>query len=198
MRTFAINKPYGVLSQFTPEDGHPGLSDLQLGVPRSVWPVGRLDRDSEGLLLLTEDKVLKQRLTNPSRNHNKTYWVQVEGVPSDSCIEPMRHPMQLRIRKKNVVTKPSRVTIIPEPQLPPRTPPIRRRLTISTTWLKIDLTEGKNRQIRKMTAAIGFPALRIVRIGIGSLTLDELGLRPGTCLELESNHIRKLQTISNV
>ena len=174
MRTFAINKPYGVLSQFTPEDGHPGLSDLQLGVPRSVWPVGRLDRDSEGLLLLTEDKVLKQRLTNPSRNHNKTYWVQVEGVPSDSCIEPMRHPMQLRIRKKNVVTKPSRVTIIPEPQLPPRTPPIRRRLTISTTWLKIDLTEGKNREIRKIFDSLNMTVTRLIRVSYGKYRLGKL------------------------
>ena len=170
MRTFAVYKPYGVLSQFTSEDGHPGLSSLNLGVPPTVWPAGRLDRDSEGLLLLTADKALKQLLTDPTEGHSKTYWVQVEGQPTESSIDPMRHSMRLRIRKKDVLTKPARVKVMSDPELPERTPPIRKRLTVPTAWLEIELTEGKNRQIRKMTAAIGFATLRIVRVGIGSLT----------------------------
>ncbi|MAI23874.1 MAG: pseudouridine synthase [Crocinitomicaceae bacterium] len=194
MQTFALYKPYGILSQFTAEDGNPGLSSLNLGVPRTVWPVGRLDRDSEGLLLLTENKILKQRLTSPLQSHHKTYWVQVEGKPTDESIDDMRRPMQLRIRKKDVVTKPSRVKLISVPHLAERTPPIRKRLNIPTSWLQVELTEGKNRQIRKMTASIGFPALRIVRIGIGSLTLDALGLHPGECTALTSDQIEQLQS----
>lgn len=193
MRTFAVYKPYGVLSQFTSEDGHPGLSSLKLGVPPTVWPAGRLDRDSEGLLLLTADNVLKQRLTDPAEGHSKTYWVQVEGQPTESSIDPMRHPMRLRIRKKDVLTKPARVRVMPEPELPERTPPIRKRLTVPTAWLEVELTEGKNRQIRKMTAAIGFPTLRIVRVGIGSLTLERLELNPGECQELNPDQIKDAQ-----
>jgi 23S rRNA pseudouridine2457 synthase len=166
---------------------------LKLGVPPTVWPVGRLDRDSEGLLLLTVDNVLKQRLTDPAEGHSKTYWVQVEGQPTDSCIDPMRHPMRLRIRKKDVLTKSARVRVMPEPELPERTPPIRKRLTVPTAWLEVELTEGKNRQIRKMTAAIGFPTLRIVRVGIGSLTLESLELNPGECQELTPDQIKDAQ-----
>lgn len=176
------------------EDGNPGLSSLNLVVPRTVWPVGRLDRDSEGLLLLTENKILKQCLTSPSQGHHKTYWVQVEGKPTDESIDEMRRPMQLRIRKKDVVTKPSQVKLMSAPQLAERTPAIRKRLNIPTSWLQVELTEGKNRQIRKMTASIGFPTLRIVRIGIGSLTLDALSLNPGECIALTSGQIKQLQS----
>jgi 23S rRNA pseudouridine2457 synthase len=193
MRTFAVYKPYGVLSQFTDEDGHPGLSSLQMDLPRNVWPVGRLDRDSEGMLLLSSDNVLKDRLTSPTKGHWKRYWVQVEGVPTESGVAPMRHPMKLRIRKKDILTQPAQVAIIPEPDLPERMPPIRKRLSIPTSWLQVDLQEGKNRQIRKMTAALGFPTLRIVRIGIGSLTLEGLGLKPGQCKALTTDHIEQLK-----
>jgi 23S rRNA pseudouridine2457 synthase len=193
MRTFAVYKPYGVLSQFTSEDGHPGLLDLGLSLPKDVWPVGRLDRDSEGMLLLTNDNHLKRALTEPERNHHKTYWVQVEGIPTDAEIEPLRGPMHLRIRKKDVTTKPAKVSMLATPDIPERVPPIRKRLSIPTSWLSIALTEGKNRQIRKMTAHIGFPTLRILRVGIGSLTLSELDLALGECRQLTVKEVLRLQ-----
>jgi len=182
-----------VLSQFTAEDGHPGLLNLGLALPKDVWPVGRLDPDSEGLLLLTNDSHLKRTLTEPERSHRKTYWVQVEGAPTDSDIEPLRHPMHLRIRKKDTTTKPAEACLLTPPDLPARVPPIRKRLSIPTSWLSIALTEGKNRQIRKMTAHIGFPTLRILRVGIGSLTLNELHLTPGECRQLTAEEILRLQ-----
>lgn len=193
MRTFAVYKPHGVLSQFTSEDGHPGLLDLGLSLPKDVWPVGRLDRDSEGLLLLTNDNHLKRALTEPERNHRKTYWVQVEGAPSDAEIASLRRPMHLRIRKKDVTTKPAHVSLLTPPDIPERVPPIRKRLFIPTTWLSIALTEGKNRQIRKMTAYVGFPTLRILRVGIGSLTLSQLDLAPGECRQLTAEEVLRLQ-----
>lgn len=193
MLCFALYKPYGVLSQFTSEDGHPGLLDLDLNLPKDVWPVGRLDRDSEGLLLLTNDDRLKRALTDPVHNHSKTYWVQVEGALADENIEPLRYPMQLRIRKKNTTTKPAEAHVMSPPDLPERVPPIRKRLSIPTSWLSIALTEGKNRQIRKMTAHIGFPTLRIVRVGIGSLSLNALHLAPGECRLLTAEEVIRLQ-----
>lgn len=193
MLCFALHKPFGVLSQFTAEDGHPGLLDLGLNLPKSVWPVGRLDRDSEGLLLLTDDNRLKQALTEPKRIHRKTYWVQVEGEPSDADLEPMRHPMQLRIRKKDTTIKPAEVNLLSPPDLPDRVPPIRKRLSIPTSWLAISLTEGKNRQIRKMTAHIGFPTLRIVRMSIGSLSLGDLRIASGECRQLTADEVLRLQ-----
>jgi 23S rRNA pseudouridine2457 synthase len=193
MHTFAVYKPFGVLSQFTSEDGHPGLLDLGLNVPKDVWPVGRLDRDSEGLLLLTNDKHLKRTLTEPEHSHRKTYWVQVEGAPTDGDIEPLRHPMHLRIRKKDTTTKPAGASLLAPPDVPERVPPIRKRLSIPTTWLSIVLKEGKNRQIRKMTAHIGFPTLRIIRVGIGSLAMNELQLVPGECRPLTAEEVLRLQ-----
>ena len=193
MRTFAVYKPYGVLSQFTSEDGHPGLLDLGLSVPKDVWPVGRLDRDSEGLLLLTNDNHLKRTLTEPERSHRKTYWVQVEGAPTDADIEPLRHPMHLRIRKKDTITKPAEASLLAPPDVPERVPSIRKRLSIPTAWLSIALTEGKNRQIRKMTSHIGFPTLRILRVGVGSLTLGQLRLKPGGCRQLTAEEVLRLQ-----
>ena len=193
MRTFAVYKPYGVLSQFTSEDGHPGLLDLGLSVPKDVWPVGRLDRDSEGLLLLTNGNHLKRTLTEPERSHRKTYWVQVEGAPTDADIEPLRHPMHLRIRKKDTITKPAEASLLAPPDVPERVPSIRKRLSIPTAWLSIALTEGKNRQIRQMTAHIGFPTLRILRVGVGSLTLGQLHLKPGGCRQLTAEEVLRLQ-----
>jgi 23S rRNA pseudouridine2457 synthase len=193
MHTFAVYKPFGVLSQFTSEDGHPGLLDLGLSVPKDVWPVGRLDRDSEGLLLLTNNNHLKRTLTEPERSHRKTYWVQVEGAPTDGDIEPLRHPMHLRIRKKDTTTKPAKASLLAPPEVPERVPPVRKRLSIPTAWLSIALTEGKNRQIRKMTAHIGFPTLRIIRVGIGSLALIELQLAPGECRQLTAEEVLRLQ-----
>lgn len=171
-RLILFNKPYGVLSQFTPADGHPGLGDY-IPVP-GVYAAGRLDRDSEGLLILTDDGRLQHALTDPRRHKRKTYWVQVEGVPSAQAIARLRQGVDLG----DFRTRPARVRVIPEPEgLWPRNPPIRERRSIPTTWLEIILTEGKNRQIRRMTAKVGHPTLRLIRWAIDRWTLE--GLAPG-------------------
>lgn len=193
-RTFAIYKPFGVLSQFRDEDGHPGLGSLSLGLPKDVWPVGRLDRDSEGLLLVTSDMALRHRLMDPELGHNRRYWVQVEGDAQDDMLIPMRATMTLRIKKREVLTRPSICQVLKvAPELPERVPPIRFRQSIPTSWLEMTLTEGKNRQVRRMTAAVGLPTLRLVRSGVGDLRLAELSLLPGECVELTADQLRKLE-----
>lgn len=193
-RTFAIYKPFGVLSQFRDEDGHPGLGSLALGLPKNVWPVGRLDRDSEGLLLVTSDMGLRHKLMDPEAGHSRRYWVQVEGDAQDDMLTPMRAPMTLRIKKREVRTRPAYCQVLTvSPQLPERIPPIRFRQSIPTSWLEMILMEGKNRQVRRMTAAVGLPTLRLVRSGIGRLQLGELSLQPGECLELNPEQVRKLE-----
>ena len=176
MRTFVLYKPYGVLSQFTSEDGHPGLSSLKLGVPPTVWPAGRLDRDSEGMLLLTADNVLKRRLTDPAEGHSKTYWVQVEGVPQPEQLLALRNGVVIQGKP----TRPARVRWLQGgevPGLPERIPPIRVRASIPTSWLELSLTEGRNRQVRRMTAAVGHPCLRLIRYAVGPYRLEDL--QPG-------------------
>lgn len=193
-RTFALYKPFGVLSQFRDEDGHPGLGSLSLGLPKNVWPVGRLDRDSEGLLLLTSDMALRHNLMDPAAGHRRMYWAQVEGEATESMLDPMRAPMTLRIKKKEVRTRPTNCRVLAaSPNLPERIPPIRFRQSIPTSWLELSLTEGKNRQVRRMTAAVGLPTLRLVRAGVGDLRLESLNLAPGTCVELERADITKAQ-----
>jgi 23S rRNA pseudouridine2457 synthase len=173
---FAIYKPYGMLSQFTREvPAHRVLGDLY-DFPPDVYPVGRLDRDSEGLLLLTSDKSLNQRLLNPRHGHRRQYWVQVEGIPTASALEQLRTGVAIRINKKTYPTLPARVRLLESPpELPERDPPVRYRKSVPDTWLSLELTEGKNRQVRRMCAAVGFPVLRLVRYAIESLTLDDLG-----------------------
>jgi 23S rRNA pseudouridine2457 synthase len=167
-----FNKPYGVICRFSPDGLHPTLKDF-VGVP-DVYPAGRLDTDSEGLLILTDDGRLQHRISHPRSKMAKTYWVQVEGIPSDIALEKLRSGMALG----NDVTRPAQVRIIPEPvDLWPRNPSIRFRKNIPTTWLEIMLTEGKNRQVRRMTAAAGHPTLRLIRATIGPWRLD--GLSPG-------------------
>jgi len=166
-----FNKPYGVLTQFTDEAGRETLATY-IKVP-NVYPAGRLDRDSEGLLLLTDDGRLQQRLSDPKFKLPKTYWVQVEGEPDDTAIKRLRHGVLI----DNERTLPAKARKIPEPAIWPRNPPIRVRQSISTTWLEITLTEGRNRQVRRMTAAVGHPTLRLIRHAIGSYTVD--GLAPG-------------------
>ena len=166
-----FNKPYGVLSQFTDGDGHPGLArHISL---KGVYPAGRLDRDSEGLLLLTDDGALQGRISHPRFKLAKTYWAQVEGDISDEQLARLRCGVTLN----DGPTLPAECRRIAEPALWPRDPPVRFRNTVPTAWLELTIREGRNRQVRRMTAAVGLPTLRLVRVRIGDWTLD--GLEPG-------------------
>ena len=171
-RIVLFNKPYGVLSKFTPEDGHLGLKDF-IDIP-GVYAAGRLDVDSEGLLILTDDGTLQHRLSDPRHKQAKTYWAQVEGAPRDADLEPVRRPLDLG----DFVTRPAQARVIAEPaNCWPRDPPVRYRKAIPTAWIEIVLTEGKNRQVRRMTAKAGLPTLRLIRAAIGSYRLGNL--QPG-------------------
>ncbi|MCU0767702.1 MAG: pseudouridine synthase [Gammaproteobacteria bacterium] len=175
-RLILFNKPWGVLTQFTDADGRPTLKDY-LPVP-GVYAAGRLDRDSEGLLLLTDDGALIRRLTDPRAETWKTYWAQVEGEPSEPALERLRAGVLLN----DGPTRPARARRIAEPPLWPRDPPIRYRAHIPTAWLEIDIHEGRNRQVRRMTAAVGLPTLRLVRVAVGDWRLDDLA--PGAWREV--------------
>lgn len=175
----ALHKPYGVLSQFTPEPGSRWRTLADCKLPPAVYALGRLDADSEGLLLLSDEAGLNSRLLDPEAGHRREYWVQVEGRPDD--------PALARLVKGVVIggyrTRPCTVRRLePAPELPPRTPPIRVRKTVPDSWLSLELTEGKNRQVRRMTAAVGHPTLRLVRVRIGQFSLGELA--PGRWREL--------------
>ena len=186
MRYLLFYKPYGVLSQFTDGEGRQTLKDY-ISVPE-VYPVGRLDWDSEGLLLLTDDGRLQHRLSDPQYRHPRTYWVQVERIPDELALEHLASGVKIQ----DYHTKPARVNMLPiAPELPPRDPPIRDRQHIPTAWLELTLTEGKNRQVRRMTAAVGFPTLRLVRVAIGSLSLRGLSL--GEWRDLTSAQIKALK-----
>lgn len=185
LKYFAINKPYGVLSQFTDKEGRRTLKSL-FNFPKDVYPVGRLDMDSEGLLLLTNDKFLTNYLLNPKNKHEREYFVQVEGIPTDEAIQKLSDGLVIEGRK----TLPAKVKLIDEPDFPPRIPPIRERKTIPTSWLSITLIEGRNRQVRKMTAAVGFPTLRLVRVRIKNILLGELKF--GEVRELTKSEIEGL------
>jgi 23S rRNA pseudouridine2457 synthase len=184
-RYFALNKPYGVLSQFTEEAGHPGIASLGLNLPSDVWPVGRLDRDSEGLLLLTNDMRYRSELTDPKSKCPKKYWIQVEGAPNEQDLANMERPMKLRIKGKEHHTVGARVSSLPGLSVPERLPPIRERKHIPTQWIQMVITEGKNRQVRRMTAHVGFPTLRLIRAGVGDLMLEDLKIDPGKVCELD-------------
>jgi len=170
-RLILFNKPYDVLCQFTDDQGRRTLAEF-VRVPH-VYPAGRLDQDSEGLLLLTDTGWLQHRIADPDHKLPKTYWVQVEGVPEESALQRLAKGVRL----KDGMTKPASVAVISPPRLWPREPPIRVRLRIPTTWLSITLVEGKNRQVRRMTAAVGLPTLRLVRWAIGQWDLGNL--QPG-------------------
>ena len=170
-RYLIFNKPYGVLTQFTDADGNRPTLKNYINVP-SVYAVGRLDQDSEGLLLLTNNGIVQHKLTDPKFHHTKTYWTQVEGIPTSEAISQLEQGVNIQTYK----TRPAQVKVLQNQDIPPRHPPIRFRAQIPTTWLEITLTEGKNRQVRKMTAAIGFPTLRLMRVQIGNLKLNQLAI----------------------
>jgi 23S rRNA pseudouridine2457 synthase len=172
-RLICFNKPYGVLSQFTPEGRWRGLKDF-IDIP-GVYVAGRLDADSEGLLLLTNDGRMQARISDPRHKMEKTYWVQVEGVPDEAALQSLRQGIQLN----DGPTRPARASLMPQPEpLWARDPPVRVRQSIPTSWLELVISEGRNRQVRRMTAAVGYPTLRLIRAAIGPYTLD--GLAPGT------------------
>lgn len=176
-----FNKPYGVLSQFTPEADHPGLQDF---IPlKGIYPAGRLDHDSEGLLLLTDDGTLQQRISDPRHKLAKTYWAQVEGTVTDDALARLSHGVELN----DGPTLPARASMLDRPALWPRNPPIRFRKSVPDCWLSLTITEGRNRQVRRMTAAVGFPTLRLVRWQVGQWTLE--GLQPGDFRVIDKPHL---------
>ena len=166
----AFNKPFGVLCQFTDRSMPPRPTLAGFGLPPDVYPAGRLDHDSEGLLLLTDDGGLAHRLTDPRHKQPKTYWVQVEGEPTPSALDQLRRGVVLN----DGPTRPAIVRRLDAPSLWPRDPPVRYRRTVPDAWLEMTITEGRNRQVRRMTASVGLPTLRLVRIAIGSRRLDAL------------------------
>ena len=185
---FILYKPFGVLSQFTREHpDHKVLGDVY-PFPSDVYPVGRLDKDSEGLLLLTNDKALNHKLLNPNFKHKRTYWVQVEGIPDETAIAQLQQGVDIKVNKKKHHTLPAEASLLsPPPVLPERNPPIRYRKNVPDSWLSITLVEGKNRQVRKMCAKVGYPVLRLVRVSIEHLRFQELEV--GMVQELSRNEI---------
>ncbi len=179
-------KPFGVLTKFTDAEGRPTLADY---IPiADIYAAGRLDKDSEGLLLLTNSGALSHQLTDPKYAHPRTYWVQVERIPDEKALEQLRKGVVI----KGYKTRPAKVRLLPQPpSLPPRPVPIRYRKNVPDCWLEMTLTEGKNRQVRRMTAAVGHPTLRLVRVRIGNITLD--GLAPGKWEYVSSRDIEQLQ-----
>lgn len=178
-RYVLFHKPYEVLSQFTPKDGSRSL--IEFNLPKGIYPAGRLDKDSEGLLLLTDDGPLIEKLLNPKNEKQKTYWALVERIPSEEALEKMRQGLKI----EDYTTRPCEVRILdPQPEVPPRDPPVRYRKNVPDIWLEIKIIEGKNRQVRKMTAAIGHPTLRLIRKKISHLELGEL--KPGEWIEITS------------
>lgn len=168
MQLIAFNKPFGVVCQFRPHGDDRTLKDF-IPLPE-VYPAGRLDKDSEGLLLLTDSGALQHAITEPEQKMPKTYWVQVEGNPTDSTLQALRSGVQL----KDGLTRPAQVQLIEPPDVWERHPPIRFRQAIPTAWLAVTITEGRNRQVRRMTAAVGLPTLRLVRMAIGPWAIDNL------------------------
>lgn len=194
-RYVLFHKPFQVMCQFTPGSTPPADGSarptLANYVPlRGIYPVGRLDYDSEGLLLLTDDGPLQHRLADPKFEHPRTYWAQVEGTVTSSALERLR----LGVPIQGYMARARQAELIPEPVIPERVPPIRHRLRIPTSWIQLTLTEGRNRQVRRMTAAAGFPTLRLIRVALGPLTLD--GLPPGSWRELQSHELQSLHGLA--
>jgi 23S rRNA pseudouridine2457 synthase len=189
---YKIYKPYGMLSQFTNSEGRPVLKELH-NFPDDVYPVGRLDADSEGLLLLTNDKALTDVLLNPLNRHEREYWVQVEGQPNAGDLKKLEKGLRIKGRK----TLPALAEIMLDPAVPPRNPPIRFRKNIPESWIRVILTEGKNRQVRRMTASIGYPTLRLIRVRIENIMMGKM--EPGDVSALDNkeiNHLKELKRLS--
>lgn len=188
-RYFIIYKPYLVLSQFSAQNNKKTLADF-FKVPKDIYPVGRLDEDSEGLLILTNDAQLNHRLLNPSFAHKRAYLAQVDGAITTEALQQLENGVEINIDGKMYTTKKCVAQLLNDaPLLPDRNPPIRFRKEIPTSWIQLVLTEGKNRQVRKMTAKVGFPTLRLVRINIEHLSLQNL--QPGEIKELSEQAIYK-------
>jgi 23S rRNA pseudouridine2457 synthase len=184
-----FNKPYGVICQFSPSGDKPTLKDF-IAIP-NVYPAGRLDTDSEGLLLLTDEGRLQGRIADPRHKLPKTYWVEVEGTPTEADLQPLRDGINLG----DFTTRPALAKLLlTPPTIWPRVPPVRFRKLIPSCWLEITITEGKNRQVRRMTAKIRLPTLRLVRVAIGEWALDELG--PGDWCEIHSRPDRVTQVVN--
>ena len=182
----AFNKPYGVLSQFT-SDGSPNRPLAEFGFPKDVYPIGRLDADSEGLLLLSDEPELNERLLHPRHAHEREYWVQVERIPATEALQKLSRGVTIQGHK----TLPCRAWLLePQPEIPPRTPPIRFRKSVPDCWIGLELIEGRNRQVRRMTAAIGHPALRLLRVRIGDFRLADLA--PGKWKELNRDERQEI------
>ena len=187
---YALYKPFGVLSQFTSEEGEKTLKSIG-DFAKDIYPIGRLDKDSEGLLILSNDKKLVDLLLNPKHKHEKEYFVQVEGVPDDESLKKLADGVVIQGYK----TLPAKVRRISEPKLPERIPPIRFRKNIPANWLSITIAEGKNRQVRRMTASVGYPTLRLVRVRICNVYLH--GLNIGEIRELSNAEIKELKSHIN-
>ncbi|MFK0734640.1 MAG: rRNA large subunit pseudouridine synthase E [Gloeotrichia echinulata GP01] len=189
LRYIIFYKPYGVLSQFTQDTPTQITLKDYIQVP-DVYPVGRLDWDSEGLMLLTNNGKLQHRLSDPRFGHKRTYWVQVERIPDEDAIKKL----QIGVQIQDYCTRPAEVRLLSaEPALPERNPPIRFRKNVPTAWLEMTLTEGKNRQVRRMTASVGFPTLRLVRVSIAHLKLDDLQL--GEWRDLTPSEVKFLHNL---
>lgn len=185
---FLIHKPFGVLSQFTDEDGHPGLGSI-FSLPKDVYPVGRLDRDSEGLLILTNDRKLNQALLNPKNKHKRTYWSEVDGVPGQQQMEALRAGVRISIKGKKHQTMPAEANKLPDLKIEERIPPVNRIKHKNTSWIELKLIEGKNRQVRKMTASVGHPTLRLIRVGIEDIHIGNM--QPGEITQISENILKK-------
>lgn len=193
MKSLLFYKPYEVLCQFSASGDKKTLADFFPGIPKNIYPVGRLDYDSEGLLLLSSDTRLAHQLTEPRYGHARTYFVQVEGAITPDALQQLTTGVEFRIDGKAYRSKPAKALLLDEePALPERNPPIRFRKSIPTSWIALTLTEGRNRQVRRMTAAVGFPTLRLVRYAIGNVSVGDL--QPGEYRELKGAEIQSLLT----
>lgn len=192
LRYFIFNKPFGYLSQFTNEGKYKGLGELKL-FPPDVYSIGRLDADSEGLLIITNDKSLNQKLLHPTNEHVRTYHAQVEGNMDEFAINELKRGVLITVNGGYYTTKPCEANVLKEKKIIERNPPIRDRKTIPTSWVELKLTEGKNRQVRKMTAAVGYPTLRLIRVAIENLELGKL--QPGQAVEIDKKEIYSMLKI---